>query len=70
MTVLCWLYTGAVVGLLVLRVGLRPIFVADQEQVFASWRKILNSGAQVIYPAHGAPLAAERLTEALHAFRS
>jgi len=50
--------------------GLRPIFVADQEQVFASWRKILDSGAQVIYPAHGAPLAAERLAEALQAFRS
>lgn len=48
--------------------GLRPIFVSEQEQVFASWRKILDSGARVIYPAHGAPLAAERLAKALHAF--
>jgi len=48
---------------------LRPIFVADIEAVFASWRKILDSGARVIYPAHGQPLTAERLAATLQAFR-
>jgi glyoxylase-like metal-dependent hydrolase (beta-lactamase superfamily II) len=48
---------------------LRPIFISDEEQVFASWRKILADGAEVIYPAHGEPVWAEQLAASLHTFR-
>jgi glyoxylase-like metal-dependent hydrolase (beta-lactamase superfamily II) len=48
--------------------GLRPIFVSDCAAVFASWRKILDSGATTIYPAHGAPVPAARLRDALNCF--
>jgi glyoxylase-like metal-dependent hydrolase (beta-lactamase superfamily II) len=46
----------------------RPIFLSDREAVFASWRKMLDCGARVIYPAHGAPFAAESLAAALRRF--
>jgi glyoxylase-like metal-dependent hydrolase (beta-lactamase superfamily II) len=48
---------------------LRPIFISDEDEVFVSWRKMLEHGARVIYPAHGTPLAAERLAIALRKFR-
>jgi glyoxylase-like metal-dependent hydrolase (beta-lactamase superfamily II) len=49
--------------------GLRPIFVSDRAEVFASWRKMLDNGAATIYPAHGAPMPAARLRDALERFR-
>jgi len=30
-----------------------PIFAVDQEQVRASWRKLMEAGARMFYPAHG-----------------
>jgi glyoxylase-like metal-dependent hydrolase (beta-lactamase superfamily II) len=48
--------------------GLRPIFLSDQGAVFASWRKLLDRGATVIYPAHGAPFRAARLADGLRTF--
>jgi glyoxylase-like metal-dependent hydrolase (beta-lactamase superfamily II) len=48
---------------------LRPIFISDEDEVFASWRKMLDHGASVIYPAHGPPLAADDLAAALQTFR-
>jgi len=48
---------------------LRPIFIADKDEVFASWRKILDSGAGVIYPAHGKPVTGQQLAVALQKFR-
>ena len=43
---------------------LRPsfgIFAHRPELVEASWRRLLDLGARVIYPAHGRPFAADRL---------
>jgi glyoxylase-like metal-dependent hydrolase (beta-lactamase superfamily II) len=48
---------------------LRPIFLSDREAVFASWRKMLDRGATTIYPAHGPPVPAARLRDALERFR-
>lgn len=48
---------------------LRPIFVSDEDEIFVSWRKMLDHGARVIYPAHGEPLPAERLAASLQKFR-
>lgn len=31
----------------------RPIYLSDQNLVMESWRKIIASGAQTIYPSHG-----------------
>ena len=39
----------------------RPIYVHDREQVFQSWEKLRKHGAEVIYPSHGDPFAAEEL---------
>jgi glyoxylase-like metal-dependent hydrolase (beta-lactamase superfamily II) len=39
----------------------RPIYVQDLEQTYRSWEKLRERGAQVIYPAHGDPFAAEEL---------
>lgn len=36
-----------------------PIFGDDAETVRQSWRKLLDRGAKVVYPAHGAPFPAE-----------
>ncbi len=40
-------------------VGHRPIYAQDFEAVQASWRKLLEEGAKVIYPAHGRPFSAQ-----------
>ncbi len=47
----------------------RPIFISDEDKVLTSWRKMLDHGAQVIYPAHGPPMAADDLAAALRTFR-
>jgi glyoxylase-like metal-dependent hydrolase (beta-lactamase superfamily II) len=46
----------------------RPIYLADQQLVFASWQKMLESGAKIFYPAHGKPFGAERLRRSLRRF--
>lgn len=46
----------------VCRIKHRPIFVEDIDLVFESWRKLTEHGAERIYPAHGNPFPAERLT--------
>jgi glyoxylase-like metal-dependent hydrolase (beta-lactamase superfamily II) len=39
----------------------RPIYVQDLDQTYRSWEKLREHGAQVIYPSHGDPFAAEEL---------
>jgi len=39
----------------------RPIALHNLDLVFESWRKIIESGAKTIYPAHGKPFAVEGL---------
>lgn len=38
-------------------------FAESLKDVYASWKKILKSGARTIYPAHGNPLSAGELEE-------
>jgi glyoxylase-like metal-dependent hydrolase (beta-lactamase superfamily II) len=40
----------------------RPIFVEDIGLVFESWQKLIDHGAEWIYPSHGSPFSAEKLT--------
>lgn len=40
----------------------RPIYVEDIDLVFESWQKLTEHGAERIYPAHGSPFSAEKLT--------
>ncbi len=35
-----------------------PIFIDDLEQIRESWKLLLDSGAQKVYPAHGKPFSA------------
>lgn len=46
----------------------RPIFLNGIEEVYESWRKILNSGAGKIFPAHGKPFPAEKLKVSMSYF--
>lgn len=43
----------------------RPIVLYDSGLVFESWRRIIESGAKTIYPAHGKPFAVEALIRCL-----
>ncbi len=37
------------------------VFMTNMEEVYESWKKMLKSGARVIYPAHGRPFPAKHL---------
>jgi glyoxylase-like metal-dependent hydrolase (beta-lactamase superfamily II) len=39
------------------------VFMTDMEEAYRSWDRMLNSGAQMIYPAHGRPFPADKLRE-------
>ena len=39
------------------------VFMTDMEETYRSWDKMLNSGAQTIYPAHGRLFPANKLRE-------
>ena len=39
----------------------RPIYVQDINQVFESWRKLIDKGARHCYPAHGKDFPIEKL---------
>jgi len=43
----------------------RPIYAEDYDQVYESWRKLIDHGARVIYTAHGAPFDVDRLRRSL-----
>ena len=37
------------------------VFMTDMDEAYRSWQKMLNAGAQVIYPSHGQPFPAGEL---------
>lgn len=43
-----------------------PIYAKDLELLKESWIKILNMGAQTIYPGHGKPFPTEKITKYLN----
>jgi glyoxylase-like metal-dependent hydrolase (beta-lactamase superfamily II) len=43
------------------RIKHRPIYAEDFEKVYESWKKIIEYGAKIIYPAHGKPFSGEKL---------
>ncbi len=46
-------------------IGHHPIYVEDMAAVYASWKKLIEHGAEVIYPAHGKPFSVRELARAL-----
>ncbi len=44
------------------------IFIADVEQYYRSWQKMLDRGARTIYPAHGPPFSSRELERNMHSF--
>ena len=42
-------------------IGHRPIVVEDIHTAYASWRKLRERGASVVYPSHGKPFSASEL---------
>jgi glyoxylase-like metal-dependent hydrolase (beta-lactamase superfamily II) len=43
--------------------GWFPVFMTDMEQAYQSWQKMLDAGAQRIYPAHGHPFLSGKLRQ-------
>jgi glyoxylase-like metal-dependent hydrolase (beta-lactamase superfamily II) len=43
-----------------------PVLAEDMDQVRASWRKLLDAGVRVVYPAHGKPFPAETMKRAVN----
>jgi glyoxylase-like metal-dependent hydrolase (beta-lactamase superfamily II) len=43
----------------------RPIWLSDIREVYASWERLIESGAKVIYPAHGDPFGVEELRQTM-----
>lgn len=41
-----------------------PVLAEDIDRVKASWRKLVDAGARIIYPAHGKPFSARVMAEA------
>ncbi len=39
------------------------VFMTDMETAYQSWQKMLDSGARIIYPAHGRPFPADKLRQ-------
>lgn len=39
------------------------VFMTDMDQAYRSWQKMLEAGAQTIYPSHGQPFPAEKLRQ-------
>jgi glyoxylase-like metal-dependent hydrolase (beta-lactamase superfamily II) len=39
----------------------RPIWLQDIKEVYRSWNKIIDNGANIIYPAHGKPFNKKKL---------
>ena len=37
--------------------------MTDMTEAYQSWQKLMDAGAQVIYPAHGRPFPAGRLAQ-------
>jgi glyoxylase-like metal-dependent hydrolase (beta-lactamase superfamily II) len=42
-----------------------PIFAEDLGQVKASWKRLLDAGADTVYPGHGKPFPADAMRKAL-----
>lgn len=42
-----------------------PIFAEDPAGVVESWRRLLEAGARIIYPAHGKPFSADVMRRAI-----
>ena len=42
-----------------------PIFAEDLRSLKTSWRRLLELGAETVYPAHGKPFSAEVICKAL-----
>ena len=41
------------------------VFMTDMDEAYRSWQKMLDAGAQVIYPAHGRPFSADKLRQSM-----
>jgi hydroxyacylglutathione hydrolase len=42
-------------------IGHRPIFIEDIQTVYTSWQRLIELGAEIIYPSHGKPFSAREL---------
>lgn len=43
----------------------RPFFIQDRNEIFGSWRRLIESGARNLYPSHGKPFSVEKLVRNL-----
>lgn len=43
----------------------RPFFIQNLDEIYRSWKKLINSGAKTLYPAHGTPFPIEKVSKEL-----
>jgi glyoxylase-like metal-dependent hydrolase (beta-lactamase superfamily II) len=46
------------------------VFMTDMEATYGSWARLLRAGARVIYPTHGRPFPAKRLTQNMGRYKT
>ncbi|HIJ07972.1 TPA: MBL fold metallo-hydrolase [Candidatus Bathyarchaeota archaeon] len=48
----------------------RPFFIQDIDDVFGSWKKLIEFEVRTIYPSHGRPFSVEKLIRNLHSAKT
>ena len=43
----------------------RPFFIQNIDDIFKSWKKLINSKAKILFPSHGKPIPIEKLKKTL-----
>jgi hydroxyacylglutathione hydrolase len=58
-------FCGDAASSFLLRAGTHycTVFMTDMQSAYQSWQNMLDTGAQVIYPAHGHPFPADKLRQ-------
>jgi glyoxylase-like metal-dependent hydrolase (beta-lactamase superfamily II) len=47
------------------RIGYKPIVYRSIDDVYRSWERLIERGAQTIYPSHGDDFDADKLSQVL-----
>ncbi len=65
-------FCGDAAGNFLLWAGTRycTVFMTDMDEVYRSWKKMMDAGARRLYPAHGKPFPVQRLEDSIHHFKT
>ncbi len=65
-------FCGDAAGSFLLWAGTKycTVFMTDMDEAYRSWKKMLDDGAQMVYPSHGRPFPASRLETNIGRFKT